>query len=67
MLVNERPSWANYIATDKNGIQYWYERKPVVGGYRGEDHEFWVNDTGRSELAMVPVPWQDSLEELPPL
>ena len=40
------PSWANYIAIDKNGIIYVYSHKPKLFK-RDDGNDYWLNDHER--------------------
>lgn len=54
------PSWARFVACDKDGDMYWYENKPILIG------EVWYNDpTIGGRVARVYNPresWQTCIE-----
>jgi hypothetical protein len=56
------PEWANYLAMAANGAWWWYENKPFIWNSK-YSHEWQPN--GDSQMAMVGLPWRDTLEERP--
>jgi hypothetical protein len=56
------PSWAQYRATDADGLAWWYEFAPRMDRGIGQ----WLIDDGRAELCRLPCrTWKDSLETRP--
>jgi hypothetical protein len=53
------PDWANYIATDADGMMYYYENRPSSAT------NVWVESEGRIEQALGAVRWRDSLVSRP--
>ena len=61
---SKAPDWAQWAATDSNGVVYWYEVKPYVDRFSNR----WM--PSRREVrpapdAHCPVNWEESLEERP--
>lgn len=57
---DDAPEWAKYVAMDKDGEWWWFERKPVP------EREEWRVDAGRVELASRNFEdWEDAIERRP--
>ena len=61
---SEAPDWAQWAATDANGIAYWYEVKPYIDNLDNR----WLSN--RRAVRIAPsankyVNWEESLEERP--
>jgi hypothetical protein len=56
------PAWAQYRATDADGLAWWYEFAPRMERAIGQ----WLSKSGRVEIARLPcTTWKDSLEMRP--
>lgn len=56
---NDAPEWAQYLAADKDGEWYWYEREPEPGQTAFIPESF-------TEVGFAPLlNWRDSLESRP--
>ena len=56
----DAPEWANYVAQDRDGYWCWYESHPHLP----KDSDEWTAQ-GRSEYAVEPNHWKESLEKRP--
>ena len=61
---SKAPDWAQWAATDSNGIVYWYGVKPYVDRF----YNRWMSYHRAISIALdakCPVNWEESLEERP--
>ena len=56
---NDAPEWAQYLAADKDGAWYWYEREPIACDVAFIPEIF--TDVDYAPL----LNWQDSVESRP--
>lgn len=54
----DAPTWARYLAMDRNGMWLWFECKPTASPSHGE----WRQNSGRCEPC---VRWTATLETRP--
>src|SRR5690606_32966667 len=57
---DDAPEWARYLAQDKDGTWWWYEKKPRILGTC-----WWTDLVGEAEVACIQSPssnWQFSLQ-----
>lgn len=62
---NDAPEWAQWLAQDKNGCWFWYERKPTVSTFK---QQWVINKPRRVEVAgkgACETEWQNTLEQRP--
>ena len=61
---SKAPDWAQWAATDSNGVVYWYGVKPYVDRFSNR----WMPSRREVRQALdahCPVNWEDTLEERP--
>ena len=56
---NDAPEWAQYLAADKDGSWFWYEREPKTVQVA------FINDEGEGVEYAPLLNWQESLESRP--
>jgi len=64
---SKAPEWANWAATDENGMAYWFEEKPVISE-EGDDlwcSDKWYEEVDETTTIYRSVPWDQSLEQRP--
>jgi len=54
----DAPEWASYLAQDKNGTWWWYDREPIA------EQSQWES-CGIAESACVCDDWKESLQKRP--
>lgn len=59
--IDSLPEWANYIAMDRNGEWFAYEKKPVL---RRHLNDWWNPERGKVRLIKVSYKYEDWEESL---
>jgi hypothetical protein len=58
---DKAPTWANYLAQDKSGCWWWYEKEPELGGWRWE----WGGDCATMAALCDNDAWKSTKEKRP--